>query len=133
MRAAFAPVPVLCAPYFDQEVVGRPMLERLGDELFASTPPQDVLHHSLAHELSVHEDHAVLRLSLPFARKGDIALKQIGPELIIRVDDQKRTIMLPAALARYHPDEAQFEAGELSIRFVPGAQTAHEPAAAGHA
>src|SRR3954466_4277168 len=34
VASAFAPVPILTAPYFDQEVVGAPMLDRLGDELF---------------------------------------------------------------------------------------------------
>src|ERR1700739_4486477 len=35
-RAGFAPVPVLCAPYFDTEVLGAEMLDRLGDALFGS-------------------------------------------------------------------------------------------------
>ncbi len=29
VHSAFAPVPVLCAPYFEQEVVGPAMLDRL--------------------------------------------------------------------------------------------------------
>ncbi len=36
----------------------------------------------------------------------------------MRVDEQKRTIMLPPALARYRPDEAEFADGELRIHFV---------------
>ena len=34
VHSAFAPVPVLCAPYFEQEVVGAGMLDRLADALF---------------------------------------------------------------------------------------------------
>src|SRR3954447_8858176 len=34
VRSAFAPVPILSAPYFDQEVVGGEMLDRLAGELF---------------------------------------------------------------------------------------------------
>ena len=34
VRSAFSPVPVLCAPYFEQEVVGPEMLDRLAGELF---------------------------------------------------------------------------------------------------
>ena len=33
--SAFAPIPVLRAPYFEQEVLGAAMLDRLGDALFA--------------------------------------------------------------------------------------------------
>src|SRR5919205_161630 len=35
VRSAFSPVPILTAPYFEQEVLGEAMLDRLGDELFA--------------------------------------------------------------------------------------------------
>ena len=35
VRSAFAPVPILTAPYFEQEVIGPAMLDRLGDEVFA--------------------------------------------------------------------------------------------------
>src|SRR5438034_1140181 len=34
VRSAFSPVPILTAPYFEQEVVGEAMLDRLAGELF---------------------------------------------------------------------------------------------------
>ena len=123
VRAAFSPVPVLTAPYFDEEVLGGRMLERLGEELFADTAPEAVLHDRLAHELTIEPDGATLRLSLPFADKGDLSVKMIGAELVVRVDDQKRTIMLPPALARCRPDDARFEDGELRIHFTQSEQT----------
>jgi arsenite/tail-anchored protein-transporting ATPase len=121
--SAFAPVPVLCAPYFDQEVVGPAMLDRLAAALFADRDPAAVLHDALTQELVVLEDGARLRLSLPFARKGDISLKKIGLELIVGVDGQRRTIMLPPALAAFNPSGATFEDGALEVRFN-GAQRA---------
>ena len=36
VREGFAPVPVLCAPYFEEEVVGPEMLDRLGGAAFAT-------------------------------------------------------------------------------------------------
>jgi len=115
--SAFAPVPVLCAPYFEQEVVGPGMLDRLRGELFADADPAAVLHHALAQELEVLEDGASLRLDLPFAEKGDISLKKIGLELVVGVDGQRRTIMLPPAMAAMRPAAATFEDGALQIRF----------------
>ena len=38
---------------------------------------------------------ATLRVRVPFAEKGDLSLKKIGLEVIVRVGPQKRTIMLP--------------------------------------
>jgi arsenite-transporting ATPase len=124
--SAFGPVPVLRAPYFEQEVVGPGMLDRLAGELFNGHDPAAVLHDALTQELIVTDDGARLRLVLPFASKGDISLKKIGLELIVGVGDQKRTIMLPPALAALRPAAATFEAGALEVRFegqpdqVPG-------------
>jgi len=119
VRSAFAPVPVLCAPYFDQEVLGAEMLDRLADEVFGAggLDPATVLHDRLTQELTVSEDGARLRLMLPFAQKGDISLKKIGLELIVGVDGHRRTIILPAAMAAFQPSGATFEDGALEVTF----------------
>ena len=117
VHSAFAPVPVLSAPYFEQEVVGAEMLDRLADHLFEGLDPAAILHDAITQELRVDEDGASLRLALPFANKGDITLKKIGLELIVGVDGQKRTIMLPPALAAFRPTAATFEDGALEVRF----------------
>src|SRR5881227_78147 len=44
VESAFAPVPVLRAPYFDQEVVGPAIVDRLGVALFAEHDAAAVLH-----------------------------------------------------------------------------------------
>jgi arsenite-transporting ATPase len=117
VNSAFSPVPVLCAPYFEQEVVGAEMLDRLADALFCAHDPGEVLHTALTQELTVSETGARLRLALPFTSKGEISLKKIGPELIVGVDGQRRTIMLPPALADLRPTAATFEDGALEVRF----------------
>ena len=81
------------------------MLDRLGGRAVRRRwlDPAAVLYDAVTQELRVSEDEARLRLALPFARKGDISLKKIGLELVVRVDGQKRTIMLPPALAAFNP------------------------------
>jgi arsenite-transporting ATPase len=123
VESAFAPVPVLRAPYFESEVAGPEMLDRLGDALFADgVAAADVLHGSLSHELEVDGSGraARLRLNLPFASRGDISLKKIGLELVVRVDGQKRTIMLPPALAGWRATEARFAGGALHVTLDDG-------------
>ena len=63
---------------------------------------------------------AELRLDLPFASKGDVKLKKIGLELVVRVDGHKRTIVLPGALAGYKPTSATLEDGALTVGFEHG-------------
>jgi arsenite/tail-anchored protein-transporting ATPase len=108
---------VLRAPYFEQEVLGATMLDRLGATLFDGADAGGILHDKLAQELSLDGDGARLRLDIPFTDKGDISLKKIGLELVVRVDGQKRTILLPPALAGYRPSSASFSDGSLLVSF----------------
>ena len=117
VRSAFAPVPILTAPWFEQEVVGPPMLDRLAAEIFGDHDPGAMLYGELSQELAVNNGTASLRLAIPFADKGDIELKKIGLEVIVRVGGQKRTIVLPGALAAYRPRGARFEEGALHVTF----------------
>jgi arsenite-transporting ATPase len=117
VTSAFSPVPILSAPYFEQEVMGPEMLDRLSDEIFGELEAGAILHEDLAQELVTDNGVAKLRLPLPFADKSDIDLKKIGLEVIVRVGGQKRTIMLPPALAAYRPRTARFEEGALEVLF----------------
>jgi arsenite-transporting ATPase len=117
VEEAFAPVPVLRAPFFEQEVVGPAMLARLGAEVFGGQEPQAVLYRDLSQELVMLDDSAELRLTIPFVEKAEIRLRKVGLELIVRVGGHKRNIMLPTALASYRPREARFEGGALVVRF----------------
>ena len=117
VESAFAPVPILRAPYFADEVVGPEMLDELSAALFGDRDAAAILHRSLTHELDVGPHRAKLRLDLPFAEKGDIQLKKVGQELIVRVDGHKRTLMLPPALAGYRPAGASFRDGALELSF----------------
>jgi len=117
VQSAFAPVPVLRAPYFGEEVVGADMLDRLGARVFEERDPGAVLHQGLTQELVVGADSAELRMDLPFAEKGDISLKKIGLELVVRVDGYKRTLMLPPAMGDYRPTGASFDDGALHVTF----------------
>jgi arsenite-transporting ATPase len=120
VRAGFAPVPVLQAAYFEQEVLGAAMLDRLASDLFDGRDPGAVLHDRLAQELALDGSRAELRLDLPFVSRGDIALKKIGLELVVRVDGHKRTIVLPGALAGFTPTSAKLAEGSLVVGFEDG-------------
>jgi arsenite-transporting ATPase len=117
VASGFAPLPILEAPFFEREVVGPAMLDRLAGELFGERDPAELFHHELQQELATDNGSATLRLPLPFAERGDIELKKIGLEVIVRVGGQKRTIILPPAMSAYAASGARFEDGALEIFF----------------
>jgi arsenite-transporting ATPase len=118
VRDGFAPVPLLCAPYFEAEVVGGEMLDRLATALFGDSSPAGLLHAGLAQEFSLDAGQGRVRLAVPFADKGDVSLKKVGDELVVRVDGRKRTVVLPQALAAMSPAGAALEDGALVVRFA---------------
>ena len=117
VRSGFAPVPVLTAPHLPREVMGAETLDLLGDELFDGRAAHELLHSELARELTSEDRRATLRLPLPFASRDEIDLKKVGLEVIVRVGAQKRTIMLPSALAGYETSGARFQDGALEVVF----------------
>jgi arsenite-transporting ATPase len=112
---------VLRARYFEEEVIGAAMLDRLGEELFRERPAAGVLHTELTHELASVDGHTVLRMRVPFSERGDVALKRVGQELIVSVGRERRTIILPSALARQRPIGARLEDGSLEVKFQEAA------------
>jgi arsenite-transporting ATPase len=120
VRSAFAPVPILVAPWMDREVMGPEMLDRLGEVLFEETEAAGVLHEDLSQELVASNGEARLRLPIPFSAKDEIGLRKIGLEVVVRVGAHKRTIVLPRAMAAYRPRGASFEDGTLEVVFERG-------------
>lgn len=117
VNSGFAPMPVLTAPFFEQEVVGDAMLVRLADSLFDGSPSARMFD-VLIQELTINNGNAQLNLALPFAEKGEVSLKKVGLEVVIKVGNQKRTIMLPSSLAAYRPHGAKFDDGNLRVEFT---------------
>jgi arsenite-transporting ATPase len=125
VRDSFSPVPVLTAPYFDTEVIGDEMLGRLGGKLFDKPGvAAEVLFDTIIQDIVIEDETARLTLALPFVEKGDVDLNKIGLEVLVRVGDQKRTIMLPSSMAGFKPSGAKVENGVLRIDFERSARAA---------
>jgi len=118
VEEAFSPLPILKAPLMEQEVVGMAMLERFAEALFADGDPSRVYFEGQAQEIRREDGAYVLTLMLPFSRKEEIQLSQVGDELIVHVGNQKRNLILPHALAGLASEGAKLEGDRLTIRFV---------------
>jgi arsenite-transporting ATPase len=130
VRSAFSPVPILTAPYLPREVMGEEMLDELGEAVFGDLAADSVLHPQLSQELSATNGQATLRLALPFAERKDIELKKVGLDVIVKVAGQKRTIILPPAMAAYETSGARLRDGALEVLFErrsDGATADHTP------
>jgi arsenite-transporting ATPase len=118
IEQAFAGVPLLRAPLFDEEVTGHCALERLGDAVYASHPPHALLRRTEPMTLDRTDAGWMLRLALPFAERGSVDAFRRGDELYVKLGGYTRSLLLPAALQRCEVTGAGLTAGALEVRFA---------------
>ncbi|MHB1133328.1 MAG: ArsA family ATPase [Chloroflexota bacterium] len=115
---SFAPVPIFRCPFFDQEVVGEAMLRQMAAQMYGDTDPAAVLHRGRTQTLEKADGRYVLSLPLPLVAKGQIDLTRTGDELIVRIGNHKRNLVLPRTLAGLEVTEARLDEGTLRITFA---------------
>jgi arsenite-transporting ATPase len=118
IEESFSPVPILKVPFFDQEVVGMKMLQRVAEALYGEQDPAQVFYEGSPQEIKKSADGYVLRMNLPFAAKSDVHLTRAGDELAISVGNFRRNAILPRALASLEVQKARMEEGKLVVNFA---------------
>jgi len=115
VREAFAPVPVLSARLLADEACGPEALDALGAAAFGDRDAAAVLHTGAAERLELAEQEARLHLPLPLAARDEVSLRQVGSELVVRVQGHTRTLALPPALHGWSARGAALADGALTV------------------
>jgi arsenite-transporting ATPase len=116
IEESFAPIPILTARLFDREMFGLEALGALADDVFEDTEPLGVLFRGAAHDIVKNGDGYDVVFHLPLAQKRNVDLSKKGAELLVKVGNYRRNILLPDALARLPAAGASFEEGSLKVR-----------------
>ena len=115
---AFAPVPILQAPHFEQEVVGLDMLRRMAQATYSDGDPTKIFYEGSPQHISKVDEKFQLALRMPFFAKSDVKLARAGDELAISLGNFRRNLVLPRALASRPIEQAKFEDGQLLLTFA---------------
>jgi arsenite-transporting ATPase len=116
-RSAFDPLPFLEAPLFDREMVGTEMLDQFGQAVFGREDPSAILHLERPIEIKKERGTYALYVRLPFAEKDRINVWARGDDLVLQVDNQRRHLVLPRALAGRPVTGAAFAEQRLRVAF----------------
>jgi arsenite/tail-anchored protein-transporting ATPase len=117
IEESFSPLPIRRVPLFDQEVVGPAMLERMGEALFGNDNPSAIFYSGAAQTIEKLADDYILTVPLPLAAKEAIDLTRLGDELIVRIGNQRRNLILPHVLIDRDVADARLDNGELRVVF----------------
>jgi arsenite-transporting ATPase len=113
----FHPVPLLRAPFYGSEILGTDALGELGRDLYKDRNPADIFYSSRTCEFSGEDGHHFARIHLPFTQKGEVELSKVGEELIVRIGNIKRNIILPRAFLPLQPGRARLIDDYLVVDF----------------
>jgi arsenite-transporting ATPase len=116
-RAAFEPLPFFQARLFDREMIGLQLLEQFGRDVFGDADPAAVLFQEQPIEIKKEGRGYALYIRLPFAEKDRIQVWTRGDELVVQVDNQRRHVALPRALAARRLEGAAFKDRRLRVAF----------------
>ncbi len=131
VRESFEPVPILTARLFEREMVGLPLLERMGEEVYGDLDPVRVLYRDEPVRVRKRGQTYVLALRLPFVAREDTDVHRRGEELVVRAGSYKRTLILPQMLRRLDVQRAAFNGDDLEIVFAREPQPADTTEARG--
>ncbi len=116
-RSYFHPVPLLQVPFHSSEILGQDALGNLGSQLFKDLNPSDIFYSRRTCEFSGENGRYTARIHLPFMEKAEVELSKVGEELIVRIGNFKRNIILPRAFVSLEPGKARLIEDYLVIDF----------------
>ena len=95
---------------------GEKLLE-FGENLYRGEDPTQIFFKQKPYQFAKMDGQSVVKLHLPFVSKKEIDLSKIGDELIIKIGNFKKNIVLPRAYAVLEPRKARLEEDYLLIEF----------------
>jgi arsenite-transporting ATPase len=116
IKESFDPIPILTARLFDREMFGLEALGTLAEDVFEDAEPLEVLFRGATHDIVKNGGGYDVVFHLPLAQKRNVDLSKKGAELLVKVGNYRRSILLPDALARLPAAGASFEGGALKVR-----------------
>jgi len=121
VESSFYPIPVRKVRLFPSQMVGLQQLEMMGREIYGDEDPSRVYYVGKPFEVSKGEEEGqyLLKLQIPFTKKGDVELSQNGDELAILVKTSatvyERHMVLPSVLSGKEAKSAKFTAEQQLV------------------
>jgi arsenite-transporting ATPase len=116
-KSFFHPMPLLEAPFYQSEVLGYDRLLSLGQDLYGERNPNDIFYVHRPCVFSRENGQHLVKLHLPFVKKSEVELSKVGEELIVRIGNFRRNIILPRTFVPLEAQKAQLQDDYLVIHF----------------
>jgi arsenite-transporting ATPase len=113
----FSPLPIFCVKFFEKEISGVQDLSILAEECYGSDNPLKVYHREKPVIFSRKNGVNTISIHLPGIKKEEVDLWIKGEELILKVKNFQRNILLPHNFMNMEIRSARLEKENLVITF----------------
>jgi arsenite-transporting ATPase len=117
IKECFSPIPIFSLELLEEEIIGTELLSQIAKKIYGVKDPAWIFLSQKPISIQKAYGGFDMVLNLPFQKKADIDLYKNGDELIIKVGNFKRNIILPPTLVNYSINSAKFEEERLRIGF----------------
>ncbi len=114
---AVAPMPVLQASLARGTPRGIGPLAELAAAVYGEGSPADLLHTGLGHSFTKENGRYVMSLALPFAKREDVSLEQVGEGVEVHLNGRRCVVALPDEVRYREAASWSFEPPLLKITF----------------
>ena len=111
------PVPLFQVPLCDREQRGVDTLTQMGRTVFGEKDPAALFLRRSPIRIEKRGKGSVLEIDLPGAEPGDVDVKRIGPDLLVRVGATTRRLALPASIEGLTIHKTRLQAEVLTLFF----------------
>jgi arsenite-transporting ATPase len=113
----FSPVPILPVNLLQSEPLGKRNLAKLGADIYGKHDPTQHFYHDQPYEFQQRNGQFIIRIKLPFISKETIELNRLPEEVVVRVGEFKKHILLPRHVSAYKDVKAKMDGSYLDIIF----------------
>ncbi|MEM7102616.1 MAG: ArsA family ATPase [Bacteroidota bacterium] len=95
IEESFTPLPIFKVGHMGQEVFGLELLSKIGESIYHENDPAKIFHKENPFIINETKTHYEIRIKLPFIKESDFSLKKFGDELIIDIENRRKSVILP--------------------------------------
>lgn len=120
INESFSPLPIFHAKHVGEEVFGLQLLDKIGKAVYGERNPQEIFHRESPFEVAETEHFYTLSIHLPFIGEEQFSLKKFGDELVLNINNRRKSIFLPRFAGFLEMNDHSYANGWLKVRLKKG-------------
>ncbi|MEL7119761.1 MAG: ArsA family ATPase [Bacteroidota bacterium] len=112
----FSPLPLFKVLHKGEEVFGKVLLEEIGMNIYGDEAPNQIYYQGQSIEIKEEKNGYEVSMNLAFTSEKELEVHKFGDELVIQLNNQRKSMYLPRFTNYLKLDHFTFDKPKLTIR-----------------